>query len=126
LIILKKLQENKMNEHQEQVNFIQWCNRNIKKYPELKLIFAIPNGGHRHKAVASKLKLEGVKAGVPDLLFPVSRHNKHGLFIEMKSIKGQISFTQKEWIINLQKQNYKVVVAYGHKEAQHFILQYLS
>ena len=30
--------------------------------------FAVPNGGHRRKATAGKLKAEGVKAGVPDLV----------------------------------------------------------
>ena len=33
----------------------------------LKWIFAVPNGGHRAKSVAGKMKAEGAKAGVPDL-----------------------------------------------------------
>ena len=51
-------------EHQEQKTLIKWCE--YKGHP-YNLIFAIPNGGQRHKAVAAKLKAEGVKSGVPDL-----------------------------------------------------------
>ena len=44
------------------------------RYPAAaKLIYHVPNGGHRHKLVASKLKEQGVKAGVPDLVLPMAR-----------------------------------------------------
>lgn len=42
------------------------------RYPAAsKLIYHVPNGGHRHKLVAVKLKEQGVKAGVPDLVLPM-------------------------------------------------------
>ena len=49
--------------------------------------FAIPNGALRSKAVASKLKAEGVKAGVADMLILLPNSTFHGLFVEVK-IKG--------------------------------------
>lgn len=33
-----------------------------------KLIYHVPNGGHRVKTVAAKLKAQGMKAGIPDAL----------------------------------------------------------
>ena len=55
-----------MSEHDEQVLIFKWARLSEGRWPELALLFAIPNGGHRHKAVAAKLKAEGVRAGVPD------------------------------------------------------------
>ena len=61
-------------------------------------IFAIPNGGARHPAVAYKLKAEGVLRGVPDLYIPEWK-----LWIEMKRIKGGVlSDDQKDWIEYLE------------------------
>lgn len=114
-------------ESEEQIKVIQWCKRNSKQYPELDLIFHIPNGGARHIAVASKLKLEGVKAGVPDLLLPVSRRGYHGLFIEMKREKGgALSPKQKYWFTKLKEQKYAVVRANGSTPAINLIKSYLK
>lgn len=66
-------------EHDEQVAFVKWFRL---AHPGV-LIFAIPNGGARHPAVASKLKAEGVVAGVADLYVP-----KWRLWVEMKRTKG--------------------------------------
>ena len=77
------------SEHIEQVNFVNWLEYN---YPDEKF-FAIPNGGKRLIKVASELKAEGVKRGVPDLYFPRLK-----LWIEMKKVKGgSLSKEQKEW-----------------------------
>jgi hypothetical protein len=63
------------------------------------MLFAIPNGGARHKAIAGKLRAEGVRAGVPDICLPVPRGEYHGLFIELKRPKGgHVSEEQEAWI----------------------------
>lgn len=102
-------------EHQEQKALIKWCEYMGAPY---NLIFAIPNGGHRHKAVAAKLKAEGVKSGVPDLFLPVAAWGKHGLFIEMKSENGKVTDNQKRWIEALILQDYEPIVCYSFDEAR--------
>lgn len=77
-----------MTEHEEQKALIEWSAWMSNARPELSLMFAVPNGGDRHPAVAAKLKAEGVKAGVPDIFLPVPRNGYHGLFIELKELKG--------------------------------------
>ena len=69
-----------MSEHDEQVALFQWAGYQLGACPELALMFAIPNGGDRHPAVAGKLRDEGVKAGVPDIFLPVPRGKYHGMF----------------------------------------------
>lgn len=130
-------------EHDEQTALFTWAAYMENQIPQLKSLFAIPNGGHRHKAVAAKLKAEGVKAGVPDIFLavPMVRNKKitndvngllewgewiSGLFIEMKAGKNKTTESQDEWIERLSKAGYRVAVCYGFEEAKREILDYLE
>lgn len=114
-------------EHQEQSALIRWAALQSKVMPELKLLFAIPNGGHRHIVTAVKLKAEGQKAGVPDLMLPVARNGYNGLFIEMKKAKGgTVSAAQKQWHNDLIEQTYKVDVCHGWDQAKAVLTEYLA
>lgn len=110
----------------EQATLIQWCNLQSCKYSELKMIFAIPNGGYRNKGEARKLKATGTKSGVPDLFLPVPRSQKYGLFIEMKVGRNKCTENQKKWIRALMEQGYEVKVCYSAEEAIQIIKRYLS
>ena len=110
----------------EQATLIQWCNLQSCKYSELKLIFAIPNGGYRNKVEARKLKATGTKSGVPDLFLAVPRNNKSGLFIEMKVGRNKGTNNQKKKIRALMKQGYEVKVCYSAEEAKQIIKRYLG
>lgn len=110
----------------EQATLIQWCNLQSCKYSELKLIFAIPNGGYRNKAEARKLKATGTKSGVPDLFLAVPRNGKYGMFIEMKVGRNKCTDNQKKWIRNLLEQGYEVKVCYSCEEAIQIIKKYLN
>ena len=95
------------------------------RYPILDLAFAIPNGGHRRKSVAAKLKAEGVKPGVPDIFIPAPNGQYSGLFVEMKSSKGYPTKAQKQWIFALNGVGYQAVVARGWEHAANIIADYL-
>jgi hypothetical protein len=68
-------------EHGHQTALFMKASQFATRYPELRLMFAIPNGGSRDKREAANLKAEGVKSGVPDVFLPVPRHNYLVLFI---------------------------------------------
>lgn len=112
-------------EHQEQAALFRWAELNRVKHPALSLMFAIPNGGHRHKAVAGKLKAEGVKPGVPDIFLPWPSNNKSGLFVELKAPSGQISPAQRVWNLNLAC-HYQAEFCFGWIEAAKTICEYLG
>ena len=116
----------KVTEHEIQRELIRICVLHEHIYPELRHIFAIPNGGHRHIAVAVKLKAEGAKRGVPDLCLPVARRGSHSLWIEMKTQKGRLSTHQKEFIGFLQLQGHRVEVCRSAAEAWNTIQVYLE
>ncbi len=113
-------------EHEEQVSLFQWAELAAIKRPALGLMFAIPNGGKRHKATAAKLKAEGVKAGVPDIFLPVPVGAYHGLWIELKTQTGKPSPKQQVWLKALAAQGYQAAVCYGWMQARQVLLAYLN
>lgn len=112
------------SEHMHQVSLINWFDIQYPQYAQR--LFAIPNGGHRHVAVAAKMKKEGVRAGVPDCFLPVPANGYHGLFIEMKKPDGRTSATQKDWIKYLNSQGYLAEVAFGFEDAKTIVTNYLK
>lgn len=113
-------------EDEEQSNLILWT-QTQKKYPELRLLFHIPNGGKRSKSEAARFQAMGVKPGVPDLFLPVARGGYHGLFIEMKRQKGgRVSDHQRKWMEQLERNGYRVELCCGMQEAKEALEEYLK
>lgn len=111
-------------EHDEQVATCQWFHL---QYPQYRgHLFAIPNGGARHPAVAGKLKAEGVVPGVSDLFLMVARPGCPGLWIEMKAKDGRLSEPQKRFQERAQSQGYKAITCYGFEQAKAAIQEYLG
>jgi hypothetical protein len=126
-VIKRKAKPLVASEHDEQVNLIARCNLNLHKYPELQLLFAIPNAGAgAQSGQAGKMKAEGVKSGVPDLCLPVARRDYRGLFIEMKTAVGKVSDEQRDWIRALNDGGYYACVCRGQDEAMKVLLWYLG
>lgn len=115
-----------------------WVAMNYEAYPQLRCLFAIPNGGSRHIAEAVKMVGAGTRSGVPDtfLACPMINHDgvyiNHGLFIEMKREKyrshknGGCSDEQMIWINRLKNYGYAVEVCYNWIEARDKIMKYIE
>ena len=114
------------HEANEQEMLFRWTWFARGTYPELDLLYHIPNGGSRNRLEAANLKRQGVKAGVPDLCLPVARGIHHGLYIEMKYGKNKTSVKQDEWLDALAKQGYAVAVCYGFEETRKVLIKYLE
>ena len=116
-----------LTEQQEQELLFSWAASNESRWPELKLLFAIPNGLRISIGAALKARRAGLKAGVPDVCLPVPRGRHHGLFIELKRTKGgRLSPEQAGWLRGLEKHGHKCVVARGFDAARRAIQDYLS
>lgn len=81
----------------------------------------VPNGGQRNAIVAAKLKGQGVKPGVPDILVfdhartywenGVNYDMAYGLAIELKNGKaGRLSPAQKQWMEDLTGRGWRCEV----------------
>lgn len=125
-------------EHHHQVAAMQWVAiSGAKRFPNMVLLHAIPNGAKlkgigtdEGRAEGGRMKAEGVRSGVPDMMLPVPVNClpsigsvgmgcKHGLYIELKKPgrererDGGRSDVQVEWQRKLVRQGYAVVTAYG-------------
>ena len=109
-----------------------WAQQNIEKYPELKWLTHIPNGGYRDKITANNLKASGVKSGVLDYLLLVKRNKYACLWIELKrpakdgKRAGIVSDEQKEWITQANESGHYAGVCYGWEHAKDIIVFYLE
>lgn len=114
-------------EHEEQAALMDWIADNSGKHPELKLFYHIPNEGKRSPAAAMRLLSEGLKKGVPDNFLPVARGGYHGLYIELKRVRGgKLSPEQRQWIDNLNAQGYRAEVCKGWQASVQVIEDYLG
>lgn len=114
-------------ESEEQQALFDWAERLTYLYPELELMYHIPNEGKRSKAYGAKLRKEGLKEGVPDIHLPVARGQYHSLYIEMKRRSDSVtSQAQRRWIRNLKRQGNAAYVCHGWEEAVKVIEEYLS
>lgn len=114
-------------ESEEQQALFEWAERLYGRYPELVLLYHIPNEGKRSKATGARLLKEGMKPGVPDIHLPVARGGFHSLYIELKRRKGSTtSQAQKTWMQLLGKYGNKAVRCYGWEEAAKVIVEYLE
>lgn len=111
-------------EHQMQVACVNWFRMQYRKYQ--LLLFAIPNGGHRNRIVAAKLKAEGVVAGVADLFLSVPSNRFFGLYIEMKIKPNNQTDSQKAFQSMVEKQGYRYEVVYNFDQFEKLINEYLK
>ena len=110
--------------HQEAI--FSWCDYNRMRYPELALLYHVPNGGKRDAATARALKRQGVKAGIPDLVLPVARKGYNGLYIELKAPGGKLEQSQIDFMQALELQGYFVRVCVGWLAAVQTLGAYLD
>jgi hypothetical protein len=110
------------SEHAHQVALFQWIA--LQSDPRLKLAFAIPNGGHRDKVTAARMKAEGAKAGVWDIFLPVFT-GSCGLFIEMKVGNNKLTPKQEEFRDALCHA-YAFKVCYSWEDAARAMQEYVG
>ena len=114
-------------ERVEQKALMRWAKMHEARWPELRLIYHVPNEGQRSAHMGAELKEEGLKPGVPDVCLPVARGGCHGLYIELKRVKGgRVTPEQAVWIDELLHQGYAACVCRGWEEAVNVIEQYMT
>lgn len=121
-------------EHAHQRAFFGWLNymQLTGQHPMARMCFAIPNGGKRDAVTAARLKVEGVKPGVPDVCYPVPRFFgtqlvSLGLWLELKKPEqGRPSADQDAWRIDLRTCGHAVATCWGWKAARQAFLDYAN
>ena len=112
-----------MTEYDEQLTVFEYAHGlggNLDN--RLRLLHVIENtkGAGRPAAGAKE------SSGIPDMFLPVAITPHHGLYIELKALKGRISPKQKDWQRALRQQKYASEVCFGADEAIEMLTHYLS
>lgn len=121
-------------EHQHQVALIHWA-RHVRLEPGADIkpgafiadyLLAIPNGGKRDAREGARLKAEGVKAGVSDLLLPIRRGGYAGLWLELKAPGEKPTATQVTWLDRMETGGYFATWVDSWEKAAQVITDYLD
>lgn len=125
-------------EQQEQIAALNWLRLT---YPDVyEMTFSIPNEGKTSIYAGLMLKKSGMRAGFPDLgiLWPMKwtvfhvdgdheeDRQSHGLFIEMKTMRGKMRPNQQEWQDKLNAKGYEAHTCYSCDEFIMTVTGYLS
>lgn len=120
------------SEHGHQTALFCWAS--TSNIPELKWLYAIPNGFYATAKSKAAMKAEGLKSGISDICLPVSQRSIGntvrycGLYIEMKrkTSNAGLSNEQLKFSQFIIGQGYKFKVCYSWIEARDAILEYLG
>lgn len=122
------------SEDEIQMEVIRWRDEvGIHRWPELKWLHHIPNGGllaGRSKLeimrAGAKRKALGVVAGIPDLCLPVCNGQFSGLYIELKTLGGSVSDKQFEFSEFALSQGYEWLALRSAEAAVYEIESYMG
>lgn len=107
----------KKEEAREQARLVAALRRRWNLLPdELRPVVAhIPNGGSRDAREAGNLKIQGVLAGIPDLIIVLPCGET--AWVEMKARDGRVSGTQVTLHTHFNALGHEVITAYSAEEA---------
>lgn len=114
-------------EDQEQTAFFDWVAlQRLDNKPLSDVCWATPNGGRRRLLEAKRMKRQGVKAGVFDIILAVACGGYHGLFIEMKVDDNTMSAEQHNFKRAVSSEGYLCVTCYSAEDAIEEVKLYLA
>lgn len=105
---------------------MEWVALSSARYPILRWMLHVPNGGKRPRGEAGKLKALGTKPGYPDLTLPRLNQGWRGLAVELKSSTGTVSSYQQEWLDAFADDGWLVVVCRSLDEFTGATMLYLN
>lgn len=121
-----KLKNMRRSEDTKQIRVMDWAAGAECRYPELKWLHHIPNGGVRNSGEAIKLKRMGVKRGISDIHLPFAHGRYHGLYIEMKYGKNMTTQEQTEFLCDMKGADNCVAVCHDAQAAIDLIERYVT
>lgn len=122
-----------MSEYNQQCTTVEWYKWQWPKLADC--IMAIPNGAHlagdslQRAKKMHRMKKEGFKNGVSDLMIAVPRGTYHGLWVEMKDIGKTASSVTDDQMKHLQlmrKMGYRAEWCAGADAAMQVIAEYMN
>ena len=109
-------------EHQTQAAFHRFMQL---KYPHV-ISFAVPNAAKRGPALASRMKAEGMVAGIPDYFIDFATPDFHGLRIEFKrNARAKLTDAQAAMAERYKRAGYRWELCCDFDSAAALVKEYL-
>lgn len=122
----KKIKKQHNNEEaQIQTEFFNQVPLFFPTLPD-RLLFAVPNGGSRHKIEAANMKRQGVKRGIADVILQIPKKGYASLCLEFKTPSGKQSDEQKEYQRQVELAGSKYIVVRSVHQAIRVVQEYLK
>lgn len=121
----KEKQHHDNEEARIQSEFFRLVPLFFPKLPD-RLLFAVPNGGSRHKVEAANMKKQGVKRGVADVILQIPKKGFASLCLEFKTSKGRQSKEQEEYQRQVEMAGSKYVVVRSVEQGINELKKYLQ
>ncbi|CAN7774558.1 VRR-NUC domain-containing protein [Variovorax sp. LjRoot290] len=105
-----------------------WVFAHEGRYPVLRWLMHVPNGGLRKRGEAGKLRAMGVRKGVSDwiLPFPSPTGRYPGLAIEVKSHRGTVSDEQQEFLDDSAEAGWLTAVVRSSEEFEAVVMRWIA
>tara|TARA_R110000796_G_scaffold62237_8_gene143634 strand:- start:316 stop:687 length:372 start_codon:yes stop_codon:yes gene_type:complete len=121
------MRENPFNKYLTKEDKLQHRIISYLKYQYPKILYThVPNEGKRSVFERYKFKYLGAKAGVPDLLIFKPNKVYCGLALELKVGYNKPTESQKEWLKNLEENNWLALCLNNYEEIVETIDKYLK
>jgi len=95
------------------------------KYKHLNY-FHVPNEGKRTAGYNAKLKRQGLKSGVSDIIILTPNKHYRGLAIELKVRTGKTSDNQKAFLLQCLSDGYYACVCYSTDSLLDILARYVN
>jgi len=105
-----------------QIACVEWFRYQYPQY----VIYMNCNDGLKTKRQGQLDKARGLGPGIPDLFIAQSSKGYHGLYIELKTSKGQLTEKQVDMAIRLTEAGYLVVTARSIDRFMDIVNEYLN
>lgn len=114
--------------------FFALLERNVKRFPSLEWVHAIPNAGRRSPSEAAKMLAEGLTSGVSDVCVPFARGGYGCAYLEFKAPRNAAtgrertypSANQRRFLEHAVSQGYFAAVVDDAELAYNLVIAYLS
>lgn len=116
----------KIYEDDLQITCFEYVEKLVPRFPILKWLLHIPNGGKRSRGTAGRMKAMGVKKGAVDMVLMFRYGPWAGLSIELKVGNNTPTEDQVEWLETATEHGYYTAVCWTFEEFQAHLHRFLG
>lgn len=126
-ITIKGMKRREPTESEIQQQFVAWLDIKAQKDERYRCFFKVPNETRGNYGWLTKLKKEGLKKGVPDMLCIEPHGEFRGLALEFKrNQRCKLTDEQKTWMARFSGRRWLALIVYTAEQAMAITEHYME